>query len=265
MAKDKLLTWPNKWKFETIKKWIWRITPTKKAEIAENFQDVDKMKLHAEEIKLMGETSLDKAVDMLLKQKEKGKNCFIDFNGVKIYSADTNSVDDAYLQYTWMTKSESDEQSRIQAEERRVSEKRRLEREKWYAKKIEDSREWLEEVKITKENVIAGLKFIAEHPKMVHGQLIDELIKLGCNFTLDDIRKQFPEDGKLFPGMESGHLGCGASVIANYMSSEFWRSYCQDRFLSVDDNTSIYAFIRKVTGDDSYTKEYVDSLVKKEK
>ena len=41
------------------------------------------------------------------------------------------------------------------------------------------------------------------------------------------------------------------------------------RFLSVDDETSIYGFIRKVTGDKSYTKAYlytktyVDSLVNK--
>jgi hypothetical protein len=69
----------------------------------------------------------------------------------------------------------------------------------------------------------------------------------------------------LFPGMEAWDLQCGASVIANVMADELSRSYCDDRFLSWDYENSIYAFIRKVTGDETYTKKYVDSLVKKEK
>ena len=145
-----------------------------------------------------------------------------------------------------------------------ISEREREKREKWYVQKIADSREWLEEVKITKENVVAGLKFIAEHPDMEQDQLVDELIRLGCNFTFDDIKKQFPGERKLFPGMKDGDLACWASVIINVMVSEYWRSFCDDRFLSGDYPESVYAFIRKVTGDKTYTKEYVDSLTKKE-
>lgn len=141
-----------------------------------------------------------------------------------------------------------------------ISEQQKKEREAWYAKKIEESSEW-KEVIITMDNVVAGLKFIAEHPKMEQNQLIDELIALGCNFSFEDINKQFPEEVLQFPGMKDGHLGCGASVIANCMRSEDGRLYAKDRFLSVDDEYSVYAFIRKVTGDNFYTKEYVDSLI----
>ena len=91
--------------------------------------------------------------------------------------------------------------------------------------------------------MVAGLKFIAEHPDMEQDQLVDELIKLGCNFTFDDIKKQFPGDKKLFPGMKDGDLSCWASVIVNVMVSEYWRSYCDDRFLSGDYPESVYAFI----------------------
>ena len=217
------------------------------------------MKFYAEEIELKLGTDFDGAVKMLLQQKAEGRNCFINFNGKKIYSADTNSVDDAYIQYMWMTKVESEERARKQREERRESEIERKNREQWYAKRIAESRDWVEEVKITKENVVAGLKFIVEHQDMKQEELIDELIKLGCNFTFDDLKRQFPREEKLFPGMKKGKLGCGASVIINYMVSERWRSYVEDRFLSVDDDTSAYAFIRKVTGDKSYTKERIDS------
>lgn len=263
MVENKLPTWPHEWKIDQSKKEFNSITSPKKAEIAEIFQDVHKMKFHAEEIELSPRANFDEAVEMLLQKKVEGKNCFINFNWTKIYTADTQDVDDAYIQYMWMTKAEKEEGRRKYQEEMKMSEEWMKKREEWYIQKISDSREWLEEVKITKESVVAGLKFIAEHPDMEQDQLIDELIKLGCNFTFDDIKKQFPKEVKVFPGMKEGYLWCGASVIVNSMVSEYWRSYAKDRFLSVDDDTSAYAFIRKATGNKSYTKEYVDSLKKK--
>lgn len=127
-----------------------------------------------------------------------------------------------------------------------------------YAKRIAESRDWVE-VKITKENVVAGLKFIVEHQDMKQGELIDELIKLGCNFTFDDLKRQFPMEEALFPGMEEGSLRSGALVIINYMVGGRCKSYVEEHFLSVDNKTSAYAFIRKVTSDKSYTKERIDS------
>lgn len=265
MAEENLPTWPNEGKINRTEEIIDSITWPKKAEISKNLQDVDTMEADAEEINLSAWTRFDEAVNILLKKKAEGLNCFINFNWKKLYSVDINSMDDAYIKCWWMTKAEDEERSRKQAEAYRISEEQRRKREEWYVKKIDESREWLEEVKITKENVVAGLKFIAEHPDMEHDQLVDELIKLGCNFSFDDIDKQFPEKVKLFPGMKNGHLWCGASVIANMMRSEFSRSYYDDRFLSGDYPESVYAFIRKVTDDETYTKEYVDSLVKKEK
>ena len=263
MAWEKWPIWPNEGEGNWWQEVVDRVSWPFKASIIEGLQDIHRMKFYAEETKLRAWTTFDEAVEMLLQQKEEGKNCFINFNWVKIYSADTSSVDDAYIQYMWMTKSESEERSRKSREEREVSEREREKREQWYAKKIAESREWLKEVRITKENVIAGLKFIVEHQDMEQDQLVDELIKLGCNFTFDDIKKQFPKEVKVFSGIKNGDLWCGASVIANSMVSEWWRLYVEDRFLSVDDDTSAYAFIRKVTGDKSYTKELIDSSKEK--
>ena len=37
------------------------------------------------------------------------------------------------------------------------------------------------------------------------------------------------------------------------------RSYADDRFLSLDDDISIYHYVRKVTGDENYTKENIEN------
>ena len=95
---------------------------------------------------------------------------------------------------------------------------------------------------------------------MSQEELIDGLLKLGCNFSLEDIKRQFPEEIGLSEGMKQGNLCCGASVIANISDSEFGRAYCDDRLLSVDDDNSIYHFIRVTTGDKTYTKEMVDAI-----
>lgn len=225
--------------------------------------------------------TLDEAVELLLKKKEEGIKCFINFCWTIIDSANTNNIDDAYLQYLWITKSEHDaeldeerrtldewtEKRRIEKsiliekqKEQEWKRRERVERERWYAKRIEESREW-KEITITMDKVIAWLKFIAEHPKMEPNELIDNLINLGCNFTFEDIDKQCPKGVLLHPGMAEWNMWCGASVIAMCMSY----GYAADSFFAFDHDSSAYSFIRKVTGDDTYTKEYVDSLIKEGK
>lgn len=116
--------------------------------------------------------------------------------------------------------------------------------------------------KITMEAVLAGLRFIAENREISDNALADGLAKLGCDWTFDDWNAQFADAPQisLFAGMGLGAISCGASVIINMSSrNHFNRAYGDDRFLSVDDNTSIYAFIRVVTGDDSYTKEAIEA------
>jgi hypothetical protein len=115
-----------------------------------------------------------------------------------------------------------------------------------------------QDVVITMPTVIEGLKFIAENQTLSQEELIKGLLDLGCNFTLEDIKKQFPDSGLLFEGMKKGEVACGASVIANVRDTEYGRAYCNDRFLSLDDETSIYHFVRIVTGDPNYTKDNLD-------
>lgn len=130
-------------------------------------------------------------------------------------------------------------------------------------KKKQENKELLEKIKkvIDSQDVIAGLKFIAEHQSMSSEELKEGLLQLGCNFSLDDIRQQFPEQVNLFEGMNKGDLSCGASLIVNARDSEYGKSFVDDRFLSVDDDISIYHFIRVVTGDETYTKENIEKVI----
>ena len=60
--------------------------------------------------------------------------------------------------------------------------------------------------------------------------------------------------------MSRGDLDYGASVIANARKDFLSRAYVSEKFLSVDNNTSIYNYIRIVTGDMKYTKDKIDSM-----
>lgn len=116
-------------------------------------------------------------------------------------------------------------------------------------------------MKITKELVVTGLRFIAENRKLSTDELANGLEKLGCNWSFDDWNAQFtktPGIG-LYNGMRHGDISCGASVIINMGTrKDFNRSFIDERLLSDDDDTSIYHFIRLVTGDDSFTKENIE-------
>ncbi len=114
---------------------------------------------------------------------------------------------------------------------------------------------------ITMELVIAGLRFIAENRNLSVDDLADGLEKLGCNWTFDDWHAQFDEmpEISLFDGMRLGVISCGANIIINMGSRNgLNRSYGDDRFLSVDDDTSVYHFVRLVTGDNSFTKANIE-------
>ena len=57
---------------------------------------------------------------------------------------------------------------------------------------------------IETKTVVAGLKFIAENPNLTQEELNKGLLELGCNFTFEDIQRQFPEKVSLFEGMNKG-------------------------------------------------------------
>ena len=209
-------------------------------------------------IELRPGDNLESIVYTLLAAKARGEHVYCEFNGHELHS-DTVTMDSAFTDVIGCTKAEYDQRTKELYEEYTKEQNERKSREQGYAKKVEASRTG-EKKPITFEEVISGLKFIAENQSMSQDELIDGLLELGCNFSLEDINQQFPKEIGLFEGIKQGDLSCGASVIANVRDSEYGRSFCHDRLLSLDDDTSIYHFIRITTGDESYTKEMVDTL-----
>jgi hypothetical protein len=116
---------------------------------------------------------------------------------------------------------------------------------------------------ITMEQVIKGLKYLAEHQTAECHEIAKGLHELGCDYTFEDYEAQFSKEKeeKLFEGIRNGKLAAGASIIANVQDSvdmDFAWRYCKEKMLSVDDDHSIYSFIRLATGDESYTKKSLE-------
>lgn len=208
------------------------------------------------QIKLASYDTLESAVYTLLAAKARGQHVWCYFNGHKLYS-DNVTMDRVYLEVTGRTKKEFDQQLLESREQFKKSmQEAKLEEEQEVQLVLESKKKCT--LPITQELVIAGLKFIAENQTISQEELTAGLLELGCNFTLEDIKNQVttPEIN-LFDGMSQGDLICGAIVIANARKDFLSRAYVSDRFLSVDDNTSIYNYIRIVTGDKTYTKDKV--------
>ena len=204
--------------------------------------------------------TLDEAVLTLLNSSHSGKKVYGIFNG-EILHSEGLSFDSAYKQVLGVTRAEYQEQQKKWLEEYR-KEQAELKLRKIEYEKLIASRATEESRKVTKEKVVAGLKFITEHQDLEQLELINGLLDLGCAFTFDDIRKQLPVSVGPFEGMKIGDIASGACVIANVRNSEDGRCYCDDRFFSIDDEESAYNFIRVVTGDETYTKAKVDAMKK---
>ena len=207
------------------------------------------------ELRILAGTNLEKAVEMLQEAKERGEHVYCVFNGTELHS-DNVTMDSAFLAVKGKTKEESDRiieegLKRYQKEQEELKE-----REAGYVQKVEEAKTG--DSTITKEKVINGLKFIAENQNISHDELVDGLINLGCTFSLDDVKNQFPEDALNEPDMRAGDLSIGATMIVNSRDSEFGRDMVSDYYLSSDDDRSIYHIVRELSEDDSYTKQSVE-------
>lgn len=207
---------------------------------------------------LLGD-NLESAVYTLLAAKARGQHVWCEFNGHKLYS-DNVTMDSAYLEVTGHTKQEVD-QYLLECQKKYEKEKNQAKLEEGHEAQLVLESKKKCTLPITQELVIAGLKFIAENQTISQQELVAGLLELGCNFTLEDIENQVttPETS-LFTGMSRGDLAYGASVIANARKDFLSRAYVSEKFLSVDNNTSIYNYIRIVTGDMTYTKDKIDSM-----
>lgn len=204
-------------------------------------------------------SKLSSVVYLLLAYKEAGEHVYCDFNGHKLYS-DKVTMDSAYLEVCGKTKAQSDEDEKKFFEEYEKRKKTREEREAEYERRVMESNHG-EPVELNQDVIVEGLKFIAEHRDISQDELFDALLEIGCNFTLEDVKREMERTdnhGTVNQGLRTGDIIAGASVICNMRDSDFGRDYGDDRFLSFDEDVSIYNYIRKATGDDSYTQASIE-------
>lgn len=127
-----------------------------------------------------------------------------------------------------------------------------------YQTKIVEARNGSEKApEITKDVVKKGIQFIYDNQDMEQEELIDKLIELGCFFTLQDIKDQYPErlntstgdlrkrypDSKDWP---TSYYTCyWANLIANAMVD------CQNRvYIQGQEMFLIPHYIRMLSRDD---------------
>ena len=103
------------------------------------------------------------------------------------------------------------------------------------------------ELKITKEKVILGLNYIIANKYLSYEKIKEGLLKLGCDFTLEDQQREFSnEEGTIQEGILNGSLSCGANIIINVMSNEFGYLYVKDRLLNPNSEISLYTLVNKL-------------------
>ena len=211
-----------------------------------------------ERIDLVAGDNLESMVYTLLAAKARGEHVYCIFNGHEFHS-DTVTMESAYKEITGKTKEAIDEIEKNAFENYDEFEKENEVVAKRIAEKIKNSRA-NNNVFITSNTVIKGLKFIAENQNLTQEELVDGLISLGCNFTMDDINKIVSANTSIYEGLAKGDIKSGATVLLNMRDSIKGRLYGNEKFLSVDDEYSIYNFIRMTTGDPDYTKDNIDGL-----
>ena len=199
-------------------------------------------------------------INLLLKYKESGESVFLSYRGHTFYS-DTVTMDSAYLEVFGKTKEEYDKEKKKAVDSeleflRLKDNKTENERKLMYKLMVLQTRDEGIDIHIEMPTVIAGLKFIVENPELPHEELVQGLLDLGCNFTYSDYDKQFTENEStyLIDGLKERKLQSGADVIINVRDTEFGRALCRERMWD-----TVFEYIRALTGDESYTRENVES------
>ena len=84
--------------------------------------------------------------------------------------------------------------------------------------------------------------------------------------SLDEWRESLKNDGSNLMSdlIKNGDIRAGMSILANCMMSKESASAAKEIFMSADNDVSMYAFLREVTGDKSNTKDAFMAAAKNE-
>ena len=226
-------------------------------------EDTDKIKKEAHLLKLPG-LGLEEIVYILKKYDNNGQRAFCEFNGILLFSDDI-TMEKAYQQvYGTDFSAEKEEVKDYQdlKANRRASINPEDQSNIDKTKEVRDREKSEGIFEINKNNVIRGLKFMAENVGMPQSQYVEGLIYRGCTFTQKDISQELGGEIKLPDDFWANGIKTGAFLIAMARDAYDSRKMIEDTYLSIDDSNSLYEYIRNLTNDKQYTKQYADSLNK---
>ena len=215
--------------------------------------------MNIQRIDISDYNNLDDVVNVLLSHQTNGEKVYCVYRGYRLDSENI-SMDSAYKKVFGISKVEYDAEHKLAMDAIMKQDKVRKEKQEHYQDIIFE-RTHGEPREVTKEKVIEGLKFIAEHQDMEQEELLNSLLDLGCDFSIEDIdreKKRAGEIDDIFLGLSLGTTAAGAYVLVNARDSEGGRSYVKEKFLSTDSDSTIYGYIRTVTGDNNYTKDNIE-------
>lgn len=110
-------------------------------------------------------------------------------------------------------------------------------------------------------NVVSGIRYIAEHQHSDYLEVAQNLIKLGCTYSKNDVLKQADrEDIDISEGMKKGDIYAGAMIICKVRDYICGMSIYSYNFMKEDNENSVYNYVRTLTGDQNYTKNNVLGL-----
>lgn len=129
-----------------------------------------------------------------------------------------------------------------------------------------------EEYEDRRRAVIDGCKYIAEQyhaatfDKSSYTEQVAHLREIGCiSDPHESIRMYEYESNRFGYECKQYHADCmeyvgwGEDLIANYMSGGAGCCIVEEKYLSHDNDDSLYAYLRNITGDKSYTESSVRS------
>ena len=120
------------------------------------------------------------------------------------------------------------------------------------------------EPKITRNLVVKGLMYIAEHHDASYEEIVEGLKDVGCTFSIDDVAQSIPIPNyvrNMLEGIMRADLYTGANIIANSTKRPANWSFVQDKLLKEDSKFSVYEYVRVATKDRTFTKEFIDQEV----
>lgn len=107
-------------------------------------------------------------------------------------------------------------------------------------------------------NVVSGVKYIVENQHKDYLDVAQNLIKLGCTYSKQDILKQSSqEEIDVNEGMKKGDIYAGAMLICKVRDYICGISIYSYNFMREDNEYSVYNYIRTLTGDENYTKDNI--------